>query len=147
MILVQSDRAIDHNDAGGDEVAAVVRLQHVSIPIPADGHAHARRFFGEVLGMREVPQPSTLAHNSVVWFDASGDGQEVHCFVDEPYRPGCADQHLCLQVDDLAQMRAQLQEHGVEPEETVVIRNRPRFFVSDPFGNRIELVQVDGQYD
>ncbi len=147
MIPILTDGTIELDHAGGNDVAAVVRLQHVSIPIPADGHADARRFFGETLGMREVPQPSTLAHNSVVWFDASGDGQEVHCFVDEPYRPGCADQHLCLQVDDLAEMRSQLQQHDVEPEETIVIRNRPRFFVSDPFGNKIELVQVDGQHD
>lgn len=128
-------------------MAAIVRLQHVSVPMPADGHEAARRFYGQILGMREIPQPTTLVHNSVVWFDAGGDGQEVHCFVDEPYRPGCADQHLCLQVDHLEQMRAQLRGHGVEPEETTAIRNRPRFFVIDPFGNRVELVQVDGQYD
>ena len=115
--------------------------------MPADGHERARQFYGQVLGMREIPQPRSLVHNSVVWFDASEDGQEVHCFVDEPYRPGCADQHLCLQVDHLEQMREQLKRHGVEPEETVVIRNRPRFFVIDPFGNRVELVQVDGHYD
>ncbi len=128
-------------------MASIVRLQHVSIPMPADGHARARRFYGEVLRMREVPQPVSLAHNSVVWFDADGDGQEIHCFVDEPYRPGCADQHLCLQIDDLEEMRGQLQDHGIEPEETIVIRNRPRFFVGDPFGNKIELVQIHGQYE
>lgn len=128
-------------------MAGIVRLQHVSVPMPTDGHAEARRFYGEVLGMREIPQPSTLAQNSVVWFHAGPDGQEVHCFVDEPYRPGCANQHLCLQVDHLAEMHAKVAQHGVEPEETTAIRNRPRFFVTDPFGNKIELVQVDGQYD
>lgn len=126
---------------------AVVRLQHVSIPMPSDGHARARKFFGEVLGMTEVPQPSTLVQNSVVWFAASGDGQEVHCFVDEPFRPGSVEQHLCLQVDDIEAMRAQLAAHGVEPQETIVIRNRPRFFITDPFGNKVEVVQVLGQYD
>ncbi len=126
---------------------AVVRLQHVSIPMPADGHAEARRFFGEVLGMTEVPQPTTLTHNSVVWFAASDDGQEVHCYVDEPFRPGSVEAHLCLQVDDLEAMRARLAEHGVVPEDTVVIRNRPRFFITDPFANKVEVVQVLGQYD
>ena len=126
---------------------AVMRLQHVSIPMPSDGHAQARRFFGEVLGMQEIPQPSTLAQNSVVWFDAGGDGQEVHCFVDEPFRPGSAEAHLCLQVDDIEVMRSRLAEHGVEPQETIAIRNRPRFFITDPFGNKVELVQVLGQYD
>lgn len=126
---------------------AVVRLQHVSIPMPSDGHAKARRFYGEILGMPEVPQPISLTHDSVVWFDAGGDGQEVHCFVNDPFSPGCIEAHLCLQVDDLEEMRARLAGHGVTPEETIVIRNRPRYFLTDPFGNKVEIVQVLGQYE
>lgn len=128
-------------------MASVVRVQHVSVPMPADGHAQARRFYGEVLGMREIPQPTTLVQNSVVWFSAGPDGDEVHCFVDDPFREGSPEQHLCLQVDDIDAYRQTLAAHDVQPEETTPIRNRPRFFVHDPFGNRVEIVQIQGAYD
>jgi catechol 2,3-dioxygenase-like lactoylglutathione lyase family enzyme len=128
-------------------VAGVIRVQHVSVPMPADGHAQARRFYGDVLGMKEIPQPSTLAQNSVVWFSAGPDGQEIHCFVDDPFKQSNADQHLCLQVDDLEACRQTLQSYDITSEETTPIRNRPRFFVHDPFGNRIEIAQIQGQYD
>ena len=43
-------------------------------------------------------------------------------------------------------MRAHVSAHGAPIRETSVIDNRPRFFVDDPFGNSIELVQVTGHF-
>jgi catechol 2,3-dioxygenase-like lactoylglutathione lyase family enzyme len=125
----------------------VLRLQHTSVPMPADGHDAARRFYGRALGMDEVTPPSSLMVGELVWFRAGNDGHEVHVFVDEAMAAKSAGQHLCLQVDDLAAMRTRLAENGVEVEETIPIKNRPRFFVNDPFGNRIELTQITGDYD
>jgi catechol 2,3-dioxygenase-like lactoylglutathione lyase family enzyme len=127
-------------------MATVTRLQHTSIPMPADGHDTARRFFGGALGMQEVAPPTGLNPGKLVWFKAGPDGHEVHCFVDESMSTKSSAQHLCLQVDDLAGMRAQLAEHGVAIDETDPIVNRPRCFVHDPFGNLIELTQIDGDY-
>jgi extradiol dioxygenase family protein len=56
-------------------------------------------------------------------------------------------QHLCLQVDDLPAMRERLTQRGVAIEDAEAITNRPRLFVQDPFGNRIELTQITGEYD
>ncbi len=125
----------------------VLRLQHTSVPMPADGHDAARRFYGGALGMNEVSPPSSLKVAELVWFRAGNDGHEVHVFVDESMDAKSAAQHLCLQVDDIAAMRARLAEHGVAVEETQAIKNRPRFFVHDPFGNFIELTQITGDYD
>jgi catechol 2,3-dioxygenase-like lactoylglutathione lyase family enzyme len=125
---------------------AVLRLQHTSVPMPPDGHEAARRFYGDALGMAEVKPPSTLSAERLVWFRAGPDGHEVHVFVDEEMSARSAEQHLCLQVDDIAALRARLTEQGVPIEETTPIRNRPRFFVHDPFGNKIELTQITGEY-
>ena len=127
-------------------MAAIQRLQHVSVPMPPDGHAEARRFYGHVLGMEEVPPPSDLSNLSLVWFRVCGDGQEVHCFSDERLGPNSPAQHMCLQVDDIDGLRAHLAEHGVPIEEAQTIYNRPRLFVRDPFGNGIELTQILGDY-
>ncbi|HYO29365.1 MAG TPA: VOC family protein [Thermomicrobiales bacterium] len=124
----------------------VRRLQHASVPMPPSGSADARRFYGDALGMREIQPPSSLQRMNLVWFGAGDGGDEVHCFADETLGPNTPGQHLCLEVDDLEAYRTRLAEHGVAVEETQAIPNRPRFFVHDPFGNRIELTQIIGQY-
>jgi catechol 2,3-dioxygenase-like lactoylglutathione lyase family enzyme len=126
---------------------AVLRLQHTSVPMPADGHEAARRFYGDALGMQEIKPPTGLMVGRLVWFRAGQDGHEVHVFVDDEMSSKSSAQHLCLQVDDLAGMRTRLAEHGATIDETIEITNRPRMFVHDPFGNQIELTEINGEYD
>lgn len=130
-------------------MTSVVRLQHTSIPMPPDGHDTARQFYGNAIGMKEVPPPTGLNPGRLVWFLAGDGGDEIHLFVDEEMAAKSAGQHLCLQVDDLDAMRSRLTEHGVAIQEigpNDKILNRPRFFVRDPFGNLVEIVQVNGSY-
>lgn len=127
-------------------MANVLRLQHTSIPMPADGHAAARAFFGEALGMREVSPPAALHELDLIWFRAGEDGHEIHLFVDPSLARLSAGQHLCLQVDDANAFRQRLAAHNVAIEETTEIPTRPRFFVHDPFNNSIEIAQITGDY-
>lgn len=128
-------------------MAQVTRLQHTSIPMPPDGHDRARAFYGVALGMTEKAPPPTLDTSKLVWFRASGDGDEIHLFVDPDVSVMSSRQHLCLVVDDLTGYRARLEANGVRIEETDPITNRPRFFVNDPFGNLVEIAQVTGLYE
>lgn len=128
-------------------MAAVQRVQHVSVPMPAGGQAAARRFYGQALGLEEVTPPAELRHLSLVWFRTGDEGHEVHCFAEERLGPNSPAQHLCLQVDDLTAFRERLVEYEVAIEETTAIHNRPRFFVRDPFGNLVELTQILGAYE
>jgi catechol 2,3-dioxygenase-like lactoylglutathione lyase family enzyme len=126
---------------------SVMRVQHVSVPMPPGGQERARQFYGGVLGMREKTPPSSLAQQQLVWFDAGDGGHEVHLFTDEYMESRSAAQHLCLQVDSLSDYRGRLAEQGVAIEEATAIHNRPRLFVHDPFGNLIEMTEVLGEYD
>ncbi len=123
----------------------VTRLQHTSVPMPADGASRARAFYGEALGMTEKTPPSSLSN--VVWFEAGPDGHELHCFVEPDFVANPNQQHLCLQVNDIDALRSHLAQQNVPVEETIAITNRPRFFVRDPFQNLIELTQITGDYD
>lgn len=125
-------------------MASVVRIQHVSIPMPAGGNAQARAFYGDQLGLEEKKVPDSLDANMLVWFRLGDD--ELHVFTEEgeSKSPG---QHLCIQVDDLQAWRKTLSDKGVNIEETERIVNRPRFFIKDPFENRIEITQVLGDYN
>jgi catechol 2,3-dioxygenase-like lactoylglutathione lyase family enzyme len=123
----------------------VTRLQHTSVPMPPEGANRARTFYGEALAMTEKTPPSTLSN--VVWFEAGPDGHEVHCYVEPDFQPHGNQQHLCLQVNDLEALRSHLVEKGVPVDDAIVIKNRPRMFVRDPFDNLIELTQITGDYD
>lgn len=113
----------------------------------------SRRFYGGVLGLRELERPATFAFAGA-WF-AAGDRQ-LHLIEEvEPGRtralnPGYSGDelargygsHLALEVDDLDAAMAELRGGGVE----VVGGPRPRgdgviqVFVCDPDGHVIELM-------
>ena len=118
-------------------------LQHVSSPYPAGKGGEVRRFYAEVLGLREIPPPSTLAEMRLLWFSA-GPGLELHFF------PGPTDpssrRHFCLDIDDLEETRRRLTESGASPYDDTPIPNRPRFFCSDPIGNLVEFTRIEGDY-
>jgi catechol 2,3-dioxygenase-like lactoylglutathione lyase family enzyme len=118
-----------------------LELQHVSVPMPADGHNVARAFYTGLLGLEERDVPPKLDRSQLVWFRV-GDELELHVFESGERAP--ASQHLCLRLDEgLAELRARLEEAGVEVEDTTEIVGRPRFMCRDPFGNRVELTQWD----
>jgi len=128
-----------------DDRPAILRLQHVSLPIPGtpDSVAQTRRFYGEILGLREKPHPPSLP-GVIVWFDV-GD-QELHLFSD-PSGVAANDQsrrHPCFQVEDVAAVRSRLDAAGVATrDDDGDIPGRPRFFAVDPFGNNLEFAQFE----
>jgi catechol 2,3-dioxygenase-like lactoylglutathione lyase family enzyme len=121
----------------------VRRLQHVSSPFTDGDQAALRVFYGELLGLSEIPTPSTLAHLELIWFSA-GDGVELHFF-----RGGvdpAAARHFCLDIEGLEEIRRRLRDAGHEPYDDAPIPNRPRFFCRDPAGNLVEFTSVEGSY-
>lgn len=126
-------------------MALIRRLQHASVGIETGREDEARAFYSGALGLIEKARPIGLKHNPVIWFDA-GDGEhEVHLMATARYVAPDGN-HLCLEVEDLAAMRARMQRHGIAILEVEEIDNRPRFVVKDPFGNGIELTQILGRY-
>jgi catechol 2,3-dioxygenase-like lactoylglutathione lyase family enzyme len=126
----------------------VKRVQHVSIPIPKGGSASARHFYSEVLGLTEKPVPRTLDSAMLTWFDVGSDEHELHCYVDDGFQNRSTAQHLCFEVADLAAIKQRIAAAGVRLEpEPIAILNRPRAFVRDPFGNLIELTEIQGSFE
>lgn len=122
------------------------RLQHTSITMPPGGNDEARRFYTGILGLKEIPSPSSMGKGRLVWFSISDDGDELHLVVDENFEPSRNRQHLCMVVHDLAAMRKRLEDAGVETGDEPPIPFRPRFTFRDPFGNKIELTEITGDY-
>jgi catechol 2,3-dioxygenase-like lactoylglutathione lyase family enzyme len=119
------------------------RVQHVSLPRPPRSDEATRAFYGTLLGFEEIPAPASLADLDVIWYRL-GDA-ELHLFAEEPY-PDRSGRHVCIEVDDLDEVRARLVAAGYTPEDTIAIPGRPRFFCRDPFGNRIEFTTIIDDY-
>lgn len=117
----------------------ITALDHVQLAMPAGEEAAARRFYGEVLGLREIGKPAVLARRGGCWF--AGDGVVVHLGVEAEFSPA-RKAHPAFRVDDLAAWRDHLAAAGelVIPDDSVP--SVRRCFTADPFGNRIEFMQA-----
>jgi catechol 2,3-dioxygenase-like lactoylglutathione lyase family enzyme len=113
-----------------------MRLTHVNITIPKGGEDAARTFYSGLLGLKEIPKPAAIRHRGGLWFDAGG--LDLHLSVEEPRTGGDTYRHFGLECEDVAGIRARLNAAGIATDA-----GRPapwqRFFVHDPFGNRIEI--------
>ena len=118
-----------------------MRLDHVQIAIPLGGEDRARRFFGELLGLKEIEKPEVLRERGGCWFQL--DDRQLHLGVEQEFRPA-RKAHIAVAVEDLARLRSALDGAGHEIRDDVPIDGRARFFSSDPFGNRIEFVEAGG---
>lgn len=118
-----------------------MRLQHVSIPIPAGAEHRAREFYGGLLGLAERDVPPHLEPDRFIWFDAGAPDLELHLMVGADPAPG--GHHLCLALDEVEALRARLEAAGVETRDATPIVGRSRFFCRDPFGNLLELARID----
>ena len=120
-----------------------MKLQHVSIPVAADGAEAARRFYGGVLGLRERAVGQGLDSAKLIWFE-TGPGLELHLILGDEHADAEERRHFCLEVGDLQAMRAKVEGAGVEIKEATPIVGRPRFFFRDPFDNLVELTHIEG---
>jgi glyoxylase I family protein len=114
---------------------AVTHIDHCSVLVT--DVAKARRFYGELLGLREIPAPKEFDFVAL-WYDLGGT--YLHLLLkDKP--DTISPRHFCLHVSDIEEARRDLGDKGVAIDETVAIAAADRFFVRDPDGNRIELLQ------
>ena len=112
----------------------VLRIDHVQLSIPPDGEPAARRFYGELLGLHEVPKPEEMRKRGGMWF-----AEGIHLGVEPNMKP-LVKAHPALVVDDLDSIVARLAAAGVAFTEAHDQPGVRRGHVHDPFGNRIELV-------
>jgi catechol 2,3-dioxygenase-like lactoylglutathione lyase family enzyme len=120
----------------------IVALDHVQLAMPAGGEASARRFYGEVLGLEEIPKPAALAGRGGAWF--RGGSVELHLGVEDDFRPA-RKAHPALRVRGLSGLIRRCVDAGHPVERAVPVPGVERVHVHDPFGNRIELIERRGQ--
>jgi predicted enzyme related to lactoylglutathione lyase len=114
--------------------ATILRIDHVQLPMPPGGDAVARRFYGDVLGLSELPKPEPMRARGGMWFDGG-----IHLGLEPDMRPSVK-MHPALVVADLDALVARIVAAGFEWKPSDEIPGTRRGHTRDPFGNRIELI-------
>jgi catechol 2,3-dioxygenase-like lactoylglutathione lyase family enzyme len=121
----------------------IVDLDHVQIAMPRGREDEARAFYGAQLGLAELPKPANLAARGGLWFQLGG--RQLHLGVEEPFRPA-RKAHAALLVRGLTKLRADLEALGYHPRNEEPLEGADRFYLDDPFGNRLEFLEpIDGK--
>src|SRR5580700_4269527 len=122
------------------EGISFVGIDHVQLAAPPGCEAEARRFFGELLGLRELPKPAPLAVRGGLWVQCGA--QQVHIGIDKDFR-AAKKAHPAMRLTDEASVEAlktRLRAAGVATRDAREIEDASRFFADDPWGNRLEFV-------
>jgi catechol 2,3-dioxygenase-like lactoylglutathione lyase family enzyme len=119
----------------------VFGIEHVQLAMPRGEEDRARAFYAGVLGIPEVPKPPELAKRGGVWFES--EFLKIHLGVEAEFRPA-RKAHPALLVEDLRALVALLRERGIQVVDDEALEGFFRVYVSDPFGNRIELMEPSG---
>lgn len=117
----------------------ITGYDHVQIAIPVGGEDEAVAFYEGVLGLRRVPKPEPLVSHGGCWFE--GDGIRLHVGGERDFRPA-RKAHPALLVVSLDEAVVTLRAAGVEVHDDVAIEGYVRCYVFDPFGNRVEFMQL-----
>jgi len=114
-----------------------IRINHIHICAQPERLEEARRFYADVMGLQEIHRPEVFPAPGH-WFAIGGI--ELHIGVENVQIKTI--RHSAFEVADLAAARKQLEKYGVKISEEPVISGRERFSFPDPFGNRMELLQI-----
>lgn len=116
------------------------RVHHIQLAMPPEHEESARTFYAGVLGMSEVGKPPELAARGGAWFRAGG--VELHLGVAEDFQPA-RKAHPGVLVTDLDNVVERLRVSGQPAEWDRDFPGFRRVYAHDPFGNRLEFLEVE----
>lgn len=106
--------------------------------MPSGEEARAEAFYVGLLRFDRIQKPPELEARGGCWF-RSGP-VELHVGVDPAFRPA-GKAHPALRIRGLASVRAALQAAGWPVQEDTQLEGHDRWYVLDPFGNRLEFIE------
>jgi catechol 2,3-dioxygenase-like lactoylglutathione lyase family enzyme len=120
----------------------ILGVHHVQITIPKGAEDEARKFYCELLGLTEIAKPVELVGRGGFWL-AVGDRQ-VHVGTENLADRMHSKAHVAYLVEDLDEWRTKLIQMDILILDGIPIPGYNRFEFRDPFGNRVEFLEVSG---
>jgi len=115
-----------------------VGIDHVQLAAPPGSEPVARRFFGDILGWAELPKPDHLQRRGGLWFQCGA--QQVHIGIQPDFTPATK-AHPAFFVQNLTALRTHVEQAGLNPVDDERLPGARRFYLFDPFGNRLEFLE------
>lgn len=118
----------------------IIEVNHVNVTVPAALEDAAKHFYGVVLGLRQIPKPEGTRQNIGAWYELGGI--QLHLSIEDNVQNEASERHVCYQVADAADAELHFRNAGIViiPDERPV-KGTSRFFLRDPGGNMIEIMQ------
>lgn len=113
-------------------------IDHIQLAAPKGSEDIARQFFRDILGFEEMEKPEQLKKRGGVWFRCGNI--QVHIGVEDPFSPA-RKAHPAFEIENIEALKNHLVTNGIEIIEDHKLPGANRFYVSDPFGNRIEMLE------
>ncbi|WP_170287580.1 VOC family protein [Aquibacillus halophilus] len=113
-------------------------IEHIQLAAPLQSEKQARQFFSELLEMEEIEKPETLKQNGGVWFRCGK--QEIHIGIEKDFSPA-KKAHPGLVVENINKLKDLLIQNNIKIIEDNRLPGYNRFYVNDPFGNRLEFLE------
>lgn len=113
-------------------------LDHVQLAIPSGKEDVARKFYCDVLGMVEIEKPEDLKKRGGLWLQCGK--HQVHLGIDQDFKPA-QKAHPAIHVKNLGQLKQRILSKDIALSDDELLPGAKRFYVNDPFGNRIEFLE------
>jgi catechol 2,3-dioxygenase-like lactoylglutathione lyase family enzyme len=123
---------------GGVNMFKFSGLDHVQLAAPEGCEPVARTFFGDLLGWSEIPKPENLHKRGGVWFQCGT--HQVHIGVQKKFH-AAKKAHPAFHVENLGDLRDYLVQKDVQVIDDEPLEGAKRFYLNDPFGNRLEFLE------
>jgi catechol 2,3-dioxygenase-like lactoylglutathione lyase family enzyme len=125
------------NETGGQD--AIEAIDHVQLAMPAGGEEQARNFYCGILGLPEREKPPLLARRGGVWFESAK--LKLHLGVDPHFVPA-KKAHVAFLARSFQPIVQRLRGGGFPVIDDDAIDGVVRVYTEDPFGNRLELIDL-----
>ncbi|MGE7604098.1 VOC family protein [Peribacillus sp. NPDC097675] len=113
-------------------------IDHIQLAAPKGSEDIARKFFQDTLGLDEVEKPESLKKRGGLWFQFGN--HQIHIGIEEPFYPA-KKAHPAFAIENLEALKQHLLTNGIDVKNDDRIPGVKRFFISDPFGNRMEFLE------
>lgn len=117
----------------------IIGIDHLMLTIPLDAEVEGRRFYEDVLGLAEIPKPTSLQGRGGFWLRLGNC--TLHIGTEDGMERYKTKAHIAFIVVGLTQWQEKLEKAGIVPLPSIPIPGYNRFEIRDPFGNRLEFIE------
>ncbi|MCR6106680.1 VOC family protein [Salipaludibacillus agaradhaerens] len=114
------------------------KIDHVQLSAPVGSEKEAIRFYNGILGFDIVKKPRSLEMRGGAWFRY--DDIHLHIGVEEGFSPA-KKAHPAIEVNSLKEVENVFKDHHITIQHDDNLPSAKRFYVNDPFGNRLEFLE------